>query len=507
MSRRVRTATAGVRTLRADTRLPGYVMCGILAGLLPLWNGAAFVAAAAMLGTWLVLFPERLYVVALGLVAASIGLPQLLLLGGAADASDAYPRVHWGYVVSDPTPVNVAVYVAFLFGPKLLLSVAALRRGTRRQRRVFLAFASLFAVAFLFQLSIEVFNNHKLINAWLVAANLFAAGGLVHLWRSRRTMLVPARLIAVALSAILVAGGLIDLIPIRNQGSIEYATDGDPLFEWLRAGTEKDAVFLSHVHVSHPITLAGRRLWLGHTFYAYSAGYDVGAREREYRDLFALRSARELGVRLRANDIQYVAFDDALRNEGFAPRINEELYRSYFEAVFVDTARRYSNLVIYRVPELASATALPGEPATNMYTGGAVDGRGLLDAPVGLAVDRDGTLLVADSGNGRIQRFSTNGNFVETIAGARSGGAELERPLGVASDACGLLYVADPGTGRVTTFDAAGNVVSTSSDERTESWEPVDVAVIGDQVLVVDSLMGAVLRLNADGSTASWSDQ
>ncbi len=77
-----------------------------------------------------------------------------------------------------------------------------------------------------------------------------------------------------------------------------------------------------------------------------------------------------------------------------------------------------------------------------------------LNAPAGLAVDRNGALYIADSGNDRIRKVE-RGLMTTVDAG------ELDLPTGLAFDASGKLYVADrKGVARVTpapeTVDTGG---------------------------------------------------
>ena len=58
-----------------DPWLPGYALCGFMAGLLPLYNGAIFFGSAAVLGVLLVVFPNRMRKTrALGSSASRCGL-------------------------------------------------------------------------------------------------------------------------------------------------------------------------------------------------------------------------------------------------------------------------------------------------------------------------------------------------------------------------------------------------------------------------------------------------
>jgi len=58
-----------------------------------------------------------------------------------------------------------------------------------------------------------------------------------------------------------------------------------------------------------------------------------------------------------------------------------------------------------------------------MFEGGRGSGKGEFDSPAAMAVDPSGNFLVADTGNGRIEKFSPNGTFVTRIG-------QLKRPMG-----------------------------------------------------------------------------
>lgn len=91
-------------------------------------------------------------------------------------------------------------------------------------------------------------------------------------------------------------------------------------------------------------------------------------------------------------------------------------------------------------------------------TEGAVDGKGAeasFDSRMGLGLDRDATVYVADFRNHRIRRVAADGT-VTTIAGTTSGqadgpvqSAQFNLPWDVALDREGAIYVADSGNGLV----------------------------------------------------------
>jgi hypothetical protein len=92
--------------------------------------------------------------------------------------------------------------------------------------------------------------------------------------------------------------------------------------------------------------------------------------------------------------------------------------------------------------------------AGNLYTSGSADGTGAaasFNVPTGLAVDRSGDIIVADSGNNSIRKVTPLG-LVTTMAGLVQGNAdgvgdaaEFNNPTAVAVNAAGDIFVVDTG--------------------------------------------------------------
>ena len=133
-----------------------------------------------------------------------------------------------------------------------------------------------------------------------------------------------------------VPGGIIDFFPIHNTGWSEVTYKDDPLIDWLNKNTTPREIFLTDRFVNHPILMAGRRVFYGWPYYAWSAGYDAAKRDRVYTSLFESRDPWKVFHLLKENGIKYVAFDGAVRQAQFIKRPNEELYATYFPKVFED---------------------------------------------------------------------------------------------------------------------------------------------------------------------------
>ena len=314
--------------------LPGFIFSGVLLGLLPMWNSAVFIAAAAILGLLFILCPLRLQMLALAVTAGLIALPQMLFLSTGSGRAQMPKLLHWGYTVDHPTVANVAKYLGFTFGFKWLLIALALIFAGSLARRFFLAALSLIAVAFSFQFTIEVLANQKFLHIWVIIANLFVAFALWRLWRfSLGGTTLPGKFVAAVLFLLVIPGGIIDFFPIHNTGWGEVTYRNDPLIDWLKKNTTPRDIFLTDRFVNHPILMAGRRVFYGWPYFAWSAGYNASNRDRVYTELFESKDPWKVYHLLKENGISYVAYDNAIRQAQFIKRPNQELYATYFPKV------------------------------------------------------------------------------------------------------------------------------------------------------------------------------
>ena len=109
--------------------------------------------------------------------------------------------------------------------------------------------------------------------------------------------------------------------------------------------------------------------------------------------------------------------------------------------------------------------------------------------PEGIAVDSAGYVYIADTGDNRIQKFDTNGNFITKWGGPNpgSGDGQFGFPNGVAVDSSGYVYVLD-GYYRVQKFDSNGNFVlkwgSWGAGDGQFQW-PSDLAIGSDDYVYV----------------------
>ncbi len=431
-----------------------YVFAGVLLGLLPMWNGPVYLTAAVILAVLLLLFPLRKELIVVGITAAILGMPQVLYLTSGLRPA-GYSMFRWGFVIDDAGFFDVLYYTFFTFGFKWVLIAIALYFASGLQRRFLAAVFIVFPLTYCFRFSEEVLANHKFLNIWLIIANVFVAYALVKLWNLKiASTTLPTRLAAIVLGLLITIGGAIDLVPVWNSYFIKMKYQDDPLVEWARANTEPRSIFLSQKYINHQLLLAGRRLFYGDPYYAWSAGYDTPAREALAKRMFETRDPNELLSLLKENKINYVAIDDMIRNApGFVTRVNEDVVAKYFQLVFNDEKKEYANIKIYKVPEQITVTGdtttpLPPQPVAAPAEGTvfqAVEGSqpGQLGRPRGITVDAAGNIFVADTGNSRVQKFDATGKFLAAYGEKGDAAGQLMEPNGVAIDAAGNIYVTD----------------------------------------------------------------
>jgi DNA-binding beta-propeller fold protein YncE len=136
----------------------------------------------------------------------------------------------------------------------------------------------------------------------------------------------------------------------------------------------------------------------------------------------------------------------------------------------------------------------PTGTAINQW-GGLGTNPGQVALPSGIAVNSAGEVYVGDTGNNRVQKFSSDGTLI-TLWG--SGAGQFLDAYGIALDSQGNVYVADGLNGRIQKFDSDGAFLTAWS---TGLNSPVYVAVDhADNVYVTDVYLNQCLKFTSDGT-------
>ncbi len=134
-----------------------------------------------------------------------------------------------------------------------------------------------------------------------------------------------------------------------------------------------------------------------------------------------------------------------------------------------------------------------------------------LYGPRGIAVEADGSIVVADTGHHRLLRFSPEGVLLAEIGSSGAGPVQFQEPVAVLPGANGDLWVTDTWNGRIQRLSAAhvslGEITVPLSMWSTR--HPDDkpfVGVVPGGLVVTDPLHGRLVFFGLDGELLGYQD-
>lgn len=314
----------------------GLMILGCLAVIaMPYFHGSALIGGLLVLALMAIFSESRLIYAAIAASAVISSLIQTKLFSGGSDnvVNFEYKR---GFVAEDTSISGIIEYiwkvtfltlvVAFAFAVYLLV-IDIIRKKPIYRSLLFVCFLAPMVFAFNWQVSLEMLANHKFIQFTLILADVFTAGALanlfspcfskhtaesakaaqsakskfvggisgsksVHITEGSYKLSLKARIAINILTAVIGAGLIIPLTAtgisewctyynLNKRGYVMINTES-PLVDWIEENTDESDVLLTPRWSMNRVILAGRPLYYGWPYYAWSAGHDTNTRQIIY---------------------------------------------------------------------------------------------------------------------------------------------------------------------------------------------------------------------------------
>ncbi len=300
------------------------VLVGIILGASFFLNIAVFIMTILILGSmFLLMRKKRVCIFIVALIASILAFPQYLYL--QSGGSNFQPLINPGYLVLNLSFLNFLSYWIQNLGLHIFLIPLGFIVATKNERKILISFFTLFIVGNLIQFSPEIAANHKFFNYFMIIGVMFSAYCLTRLWR-RRNIFKPIVIILIFFSMF---SGIIDFFPIANDNKIALADyPVNKNVAWIIKNTNPNSVFLNTQYLYDDASLAGKKIFLGWPYFAWSQGYDTNKRG-EIRNLILTATDKKLSCDLLTrNKIDYIEISPVATNSD-NPQISNMYIKSF----------------------------------------------------------------------------------------------------------------------------------------------------------------------------------
>lgn len=311
------------------------LLIGTVLGLSFILNMAVFLMTLLIFSSMFLFFNnKRVYILITLLLGIIIALPMYIYTQSAESIFKL--KLHVGYLVTDLNIINFINYWFQNLGLHFLLIPLAFVFADKNLRKIFICFFILFLTGNLVQFSPEIAANHKFFNYFMIIGIMFSAYILVKLWH-KKLIFKP---FVITIFSFLIISGIIDFFPIYNDSKIalsDYPVNQD--VAWIMKNTPPNSVFLNTQYLYDNASLAGRKIFLGWPYFAWSQGYDTNSRDNLRKKLLTTSDLEFFCKNVKQNNLNYA---DLIPTQDII--INYNFFEKKFTQVYEN---KNTNILIY----------------------------------------------------------------------------------------------------------------------------------------------------------------
>ena len=249
-------------------------------------------------------------------------------------------------------PYTVGHFIDYWFknlGMHLILIPLGVWWAPQRWRRYWWPALIIFIIGNTFQFSREMAGQHKLFNFFLVLSLPFSAAALVKVAlqiRHFKWMVVRggSYLLLSLVFIGTIQGGIFDnLILWKDCHWYKYewpsSQMGLSMVNWIRKNTRPEDKILSNVYLFNPASFAGRRIFLGWPYFAWSAGHKTKQRGDQMFKIYATADFREICHFLHNHQLNWFYVQENHRDHNFPQTRVQEYVDQLWPDFFNSTMR------------------------------------------------------------------------------------------------------------------------------------------------------------------------
>ncbi|MDP4179287.1 MAG: hypothetical protein Q8900_13250 [Bacillota bacterium] len=240
------------------------------------------------------------------------------------------------YIMFNLTPnfemfTKIILTVVILCSTLILIIYQKERLFPKGVRWLIIVFSIPLIVATTLQLTPDIAVNHKYVMVSSMLLSIIAAIFIYLLLKSKDTIIL-----AIIILITMTSTGVIDFITLYNENKPSNAVVvqvNDPVTLWVKKNTNPKDILLTDVYCINPILMAGRSIFFGWPYFAWSAGYDTLGREKIVKQIYGGTDSDEVKKLVKENHINYIVIDDGNR-QSETYKLNEELIKDTFTKVY-----------------------------------------------------------------------------------------------------------------------------------------------------------------------------
>ncbi len=286
---------------------------------LPYFHGSVLITLLLILFGMAIFSENRLtYLIIAILAVISAYLQTNIFSGGVSNVVNL--KLVLGFVVENHSFIKIIKYLIMVTGITFILGLmyTYLHRKNNYIFLLSLIFLLPIVFAFTFQLSIDLLANHKFIQISIILFDVFVACFMANYYSNKGD--IKKKICGYILIFLLTATGISEwFIYINMNRDLMPFDEKSEVTLWIRENTATTDTFITPYWSMKEVYLAGRPIYYGWPYYAWSAGHDTDSRNQIYRYLLRgaddniekfIETCKKEKIKYFVDTLEYYDFDD-----------------------------------------------------------------------------------------------------------------------------------------------------------------------------------------------------